>query len=384
MARYVFRLPDIGEGVTQAELVAWHVAEGERLAEDQLMAEVMTDKATVEMTAPIAGVVLALHGAPGEKIAVGAALVELDVEATPAELPPRPATLAAPAPPPAAPAPGGGVLASPATRHRAREHGVDLRTVPGTGPDGRITAADLDAILARAAPEPGTREVRIIGLRRQIAAHMQEAKRNIPHFTYIEEVDMTALEALRATLNAGRATDKPKLTLLPFLMRALVSALPRFPQLNARYDGEAGVLRVLEPVHIGVATQTPTGLLVPVVRHAERLDIWGAAGEVARLAEAARAGRATHEELTGSTITLSSLGALGGLAATPIINAPEVAVIAPNKLAQRPMVQNGQIVIRTMMNLSASFDHRVIDGFEAASFIQLLREILEHPEALAA
>lgn len=382
MSRYVFRLPDIGEGVTQAELIAWHVAIGDQLEEDQPMAEVMTDKASVEMTAPASGLVVALHGVPGETITIGAPLVELELDTPPAAPPPTPA---APAPPttPAAPSPGGtSPLASPATRHRARAQGIALRDVPGTGPDGRITAADLEGFLARGTAPAGVREVKIIGLRRQIAMRMQEAKRNIPHFTYIEEVDMTALEAQRAALNEGRTADQPKLTLLPFLMRALVKTLPRFPQLNAHYDGETGLLRLYEPVHIGIATQTPAGLLVPVVHHAETLDLWRAAHEVARLATAAREGRATRAELTGSTITLSSLGALGGLAATPIINAPEVAIIAPNRLGERPVVRNGQITIRTMMNLSAAFDHRIVDGFEAASFIQALREILEHPTAL--
>ncbi|HYP63268.1 MAG TPA: dihydrolipoamide acetyltransferase family protein [Acidocella sp.] len=385
MARYVFRLPDIGEGVTEAELITWHVSEGDRLEEDQPMADVMTDKATVEMTAPVAGLVVALHGEPGEKIAVGAPLVELELDAPAAE---PPASLTAPAAPEASsrpitvPLPGGALLASPATRRRAREHGIALQDVPGTGPGGRITSADLESFLARAAAQGGVREMRVIGLRRQIAERMQAAKRNIPHFTYVEEVDMTALEAQRAVLNAGRAADQPKLTLLPFLIRALVEVLPRFPQLNAHYDGDAGLLRLFEPIHIGIATQSPAGLLVPVVRDAETLDLWGAATEITRLSTAAREGRATREELTGSTITLSSLGALGGLAATPIINAPEVAIIAPNRLGERPVARGGQIVIRTMMNLSASFDHRIIDGFEAASFIQALREMLERPGAI--
>ncbi|WP_297369159.1 dihydrolipoamide acetyltransferase family protein [Acidocella sp.] len=382
MARFIFRLPDIGEGVTQAELTAWHVGVGERLAEDQLMAEVMTDKANVEMTAPAAGIVRALHGRPGEKIAVGAPLIELETDAPMAQ-PASPATPpagSAPATPPATAS--AGVRAAPATRRLAREQGIDLRHVPGTGPEGRITAADLAAFQSHG--EADVREIPILGLRRQIADHLQAATRDIPHFTYVEEIDMTALEALRATLNAERATDQPHLTLLPFFMRALALTLPRHPQLNARYDGAAGLLRVYRPVHIGIATQSPGGLLVPVVRHAERLDLWGAARELARLASAARDGHARREELTGSTITLTSLGALGGLAATPILNAPEVAILAPNKLTPRPVVQGGQIVIRTMMNLSAAFDHRIIDGFEAATFIQALRGALETPAALAA
>ncbi|WP_298280942.1 dihydrolipoamide acetyltransferase family protein [Acidocella sp.] len=383
MARLIFRLPDIGEGVTQAELTAWHVAVGEHLAEDQLMAEVMTDKANVDMTAPAAGLVLALHGEPGTKIPVGAPLIELETDEATAP-PPFPAAPPSPPAPPTAPimTAQAGVLASPATRRRAKELGLDLHNIAGSGPDGRITTADLTAL--QPAAEAGTREMPITGLRRQIGAHLQAAKREIPHFTYVEEIDMTALEALRASLNARRAEDQPHLTLLPFFMRALVQTLPRHPRLNARYSGETGLLRLYQPVHIGIATQSPGGLLVPVVRHAERLDLWGAAHELARLATAARAGQASHAELTGSTITLSSLGPLGGLAATPIINAPEVAIIAPNKLAERPVVQGGQIVIRTMMNLSASFDHRIIDGFEAAAFIQALRSVLETPAPLAA
>jgi 2-oxoisovalerate dehydrogenase E2 component (dihydrolipoyl transacylase) len=381
MARLIFRLPDIGEGVAQAELTAWHVTVGERLAEDQLMAEVMTDKANVEMTAPAAGIVRALHGKPGEKIAVGAPLIELETDA-PMAHPPSPApplAWAAPTPPVHASA---GVRAAPATRRRAREQGVDLRRVTGTGPEGRITDADLAAL--RPNGEDGVREIPIIGLRRQIGDHLHAATRDIPHFTYVEDIDMTALETLRADLNAARAQDQPHLTLLPFFMRALALTLPSHPHLNARYDGQTGRLRVYRAVHIGIATHTPGGLLVPVVRQAERLDLWDAARELARLTAAARDGRARREELTGSTITLSSLGALGGLAATPILNAPEVAILAPNKLAPRPMVRDGQIVIRTMMNLSAAFDHRIIDGFEAAAFIQALRGLLEAPTALAA
>lgn len=378
MPHYIFRLPDIGEGVTQAELIAWHVHEGDMLEEDQLMAEIMTDKATVEMTAPYAGRVVALHGTPGEKIAVGAPLVELEVNATPTTA----ATTAAVPPPPTISPQGTASLASPATRHRAREHGVTLEDVPGTGPDGRITAADLENFLHGTQENAGVREVRIIGLRRQIATHLQEAARNIPHFSYVEEVDMTALEIRRAALNATRAPDQPKLTVLPFLIRALVQALPKFPQLNAHYDSASEILRVYEAVHVGIATQTPAGLLVPVIRDAGTMDLWSTAAEITRLTTEAREGRASRTELTGSTITLSSLGALGGLAATPIINAPEVAIIAPNKLSKRPVVRDEQITVRTMMNLSASFDHRIVDGFEAASFIQALRELLEHPASL--
>lgn len=379
MPHYIFRLPDIGEGVTQAELIAWYVHEGDMLEEDQLMAEIMTDKATVEMTAPSAGRVVTLHGTPGEKIAVGAPLVELEVDTAPTAATPPAAT-----PPPATTAPPAGTtpLASPATRHRAREHGIALDEVPGTGPGGRITTADLENFLHGTRENSGVHEVRIIGLRRQIATHLQEASRNIPHFSYVDEVDMTALETRRAALNATRASDQPKLTLLPFLIRALVQVLPKFPQLNAHYDSASETLRVYEAVHIGIATQTPAGLLVPVIRDAGTMDLWSMAAEITRLTTEAREGRAARAELTGSTITLSSLGALGGLAATPIINAPEVAIIAPNKLAKRPVVRDELITIRTMMNLSASFDHRIVDGFEAASFIQALREMLENPASL--
>ncbi len=406
MALYIFRLPDVGEGVAEAEVVVWHVKVGDRLEEDQPMVDVMTDKATVEMTSPVAGIVTAVHGEIGQMVPVGSALIELEVGeegAAPApahavEAKPVPAAVAPRAVAPAA-APafttrpvGDAPLASPATRRRAFELGIALQFVPGTGPAGRITAEDLEAYIARgatAAPvssahaaRTGITETKIVGLRRKIAEKMQDAKRRIPHFAYIEEFDLTELEALRKDLNDNRPAGQPKLTLLPFLMRALVRLLPKFPRGNARFDDDAGILRVYEGIHIGIATQTPGGLMVPVVRHAETLDLWESGRELSRVTAAARAGSATREELMGSTITLTSLGAIGGIAATPVINHPEVAIIGPNKLQERPMVINGQIVIRTMMNVSSSFDHRILDGYEAAQFIQGLKRLVERPALL--
>ena len=356
---------------------------------------------------------------------VGAALVELDTDvdtaepveaAAPAEPSPPPAPAKAPAeraprpdpvrmhsrtPPPQDFAkelaqlkpPGDRPLASPAVRRHAREMGIDLRSVRGTGPAGRVDHADL--IAHRTAPpttasapsaprleKTGVTEVRIIGLRRKIAEKMQAAKRHIPHITYVEEVDGTDLEALRQHLNATKRPDQPKLTLLPFFIRALVKAMPDFPQMNARYDDEAEILTQFEGVHVGIATQGPNGLLVPVVRHAEALSLYACATEIARVTEAARNGTASRDELQGSTITLTSLGPLGGVVHTPVINWPEVAIVGPNRLVERPVVQNGQVVVRKMMNISSSFDHRIIDGWDAASFIQKIKGLLEHPAAL--
>ena len=423
MGLFNFRLPDIGEGVAEAEITAWHVAAGDLVAEDQSLVDVMTDKATVDMTAPVAGRIVAVHGAVGERVAVGALLVEIETEGgeseasapTPAPAPaPAPATVS-PAPPPVSPppavapapstdaaqpalraidarTPGEAPLAAPATRRRAYELGIPLQFVAGTGPGGRILPADLDAYIAHG-PAGGpamTGLVRrhavnplpIIGLRRRIAERMQEAKRRIPHFSYVEEFDLTELEGLRGELNAERAAAVPKLTLLPFFMRALALLQPEFPQVNARYDDEAGRLDQYEAVHVGIATQTPGGLMVPVVRHVEARDVWDCAGELLRVTAAAREGKATREELTGSTITLTSLGVLGGISATPVINAPEVAIIGPNKLVERPVVRNGQVVVRTMMNLSTSFDHRIVDGHDAARFVQRLKRLIERPAHL--
>jgi 2-oxoisovalerate dehydrogenase E2 component (dihydrolipoyl transacylase) len=383
MGIYRFRLPDIGEGVTEAELTAWHVKPGDSVAEDQLLADVMTEKATVEIPSPVAGIIRALHGEIGGRIAIGSIFVELETE-TQDTAPAQPLEQTTPKPEPApAPPPSETPLAAPATRHRARELGLALETIPGTGPQGRITPSDLAAYASAAtSPVAGFRTRKIIGLRRKIAEKMTLAAQRIPHFSYVEEFDMTELETLRASLNAGRRPDQPKLTLLPFFIRALACLLPEFPAINAHYDDATGILREYNELHIGIATQTKDGLLVPVIRHAQNLDLFACAGELARITEAARAGKAATKELTGSTITLTSLGTLGGIAATPILNAPETAILAPNKLAERPVIRNGAIIIRTMMNLSASFDHRIIDGHDAASFIQAIKRLMETPETL--
>ncbi len=401
MATYVFKLPDIGEGVVEAEIAAWHVAVGDTVAEDQHLVDVMTEKATVEITSPVAGVVQSITGKAGDRIPVGSDLIafETDVAAVEkkpamAEAKPAPApTLVEPAPAPkATPVTShrGRPLASPAVRLRALEKDIDLSNVPGSGPAGRITHADLDAFIAgggRLAVSGGRQkrttvtEVPIIGLRRKIAERLQLAKRNIPHITYVEEVDITALEDLRQHLNAQHA-DRPKLTLLPFLMLALVKALRRVPQANAHYDEAGGKLLQYDAVHIGVATQTDAGLKVPVVKHVEALDLWQAAAELARLSAAARDNTAKAEDLSGSTITISSLGKLGGIVSTPIVNMPEVAIIGVNNAVDRPVVRNGQIVIRRMMNLSSSFDHRIIDGSDAANLVQEIKGLLEQPAAI--
>lgn len=421
MGRYLFKLPDVGEGTAEAEIVAWHVKLGDVVDEDQPLVDVMTDKATVEITSPVAGKVASLRGEPGAMAPVGSVLVELEVEgagnATEAAPEPKPVAAAAPPPKPApapksepvkAPAPvaaptpaaqtseprpaNSRPLASPALRQRALDLGVDLRQVIGTGPGGRIMDDDLEAHVRRAqtpaAGSPalrllsGVSEVKIIGLRRKIAEKMAEAKRHIPHITYVEEIDVTELEALRQHLNATKRIERPKLTLLPFFIRALVKVLPEHPQINARYDDDEGVLSQYEGVHVGIATQAPGGLMVPVVRHAEALSIWDCATEIGRVTQAARDGSATREELTGSTITLTSLGTLGGVVHTPVINGPEVAIVGPNKIMERPVVQIGQVVVRKMMNLSSSFDHRIIDGWDAASFVQKIKGLLEHPASL--
>jgi 2-oxoisovalerate dehydrogenase E2 component (dihydrolipoyl transacylase) len=414
MSRVVFKLSDIGEGITEAEITAWHVGIGDSVREDQPLVDVMTDKATVELTSPVTGLVTARHGDIGEMAKVGSALLEFETEilaaaqAVPASnaMPTSKATpaakLEATSPPASIPEEqnshavlaerpaSGAPLASPATRHRAKELGIALESLSGTGPEGRITDQDLDAYIMRKSDQPlalrparrdGVREIKITGLRRKIAERMQEAKRRIPHFGYVEECDLTELEALRQELNSAGG-DQPKLTILPFLMRALMKILPEFPTINARFDDEAGVLQVHEGIHIGIATRTDAGLLVPVIHHAEALDLWGCARELQRVTAAARDGKATREELSGSTITVTSLGPLGGIASTPVINHPEVAIIGPNKLVQRPVVINGTIAIRTMMNLSSSFDHRIIDGHEAASFIQKMKRLLEKPALL--
>ena len=400
MGTYVFKLPDLGEGTAEAEIVEWKVSVGDLIEEDAPLVDIMTDKATVEVTSPVRGKVLSLAAQPGELATVGAALVEFEVEAeaeeggSPAETP----EAAAPASPPAEPAhakaqpppgPAAQVLAAPAVRKRAQDLGIDLSAVTGSGPEGRITHADLDAGRAPTSPArpPGlpreaVHEIKVIGLRRRIAEKMQDSKRRIPHFGYVEEIDVTALEDLRRHLNAEHGTRRPKLTLLPFLMRALVRAAEAYPQINARYDDEAEIVQRFEAVHIGIATQTDAGLMVPVVRHAEALGLWDCAAEVSRLAAAARAGTAAREELSGSTVTITSLGPLGGVSHFPVINHPEVAIIGPNRMIERPVVREGQIVVRRMMNLSSAFDHRVVDGYDAAAFIQRIKSLVEQPATL--
>ena len=420
MAIRVVKMPDIGEGIAEVELVAWHVAVGERVAEDQTLADVMTDKASVEIPSPVAGTVLALGGEVGESLAGGAELVRIEAEgeapvavrAEPRAVRAEPEPVRAEAQPvraepveaPASvraepveararsPKPAERPIASPSVRRRAWELGIELKDVAPSGPGGRILHADLDAHAARrpatapaAAPRPATDEVqsiRVIGLRRKIAQRMQDAKRRIPHFTYVEEVDATEIEALRTRLNERFEAARGRLTLLPLLLRALVRAVREFPQVNATFDDEAGVVHRHSALHAGIATQTPHGLLVPVLRHAESRDPWDAAREIARLADAARAGRATRDELGGSTLTVTSLGALGGIVSTPVINAPEVAIVGVNRIVERPVMRAGMVAARRMMNLSSSFDHRVVDGADAAAFIQAVRTYLEAPGLL--
>ncbi len=461
MGEHVIKMPDIGEGIAEVEVVAWHVKPGEQIQEDQLLAEVMTDKATVEIPSPVVGKVVSLGGKVGEVMAVGTELVRIEVEgegntrpaaprtvSTTATPPPAVSEAAAPAPasqqreeaasredarlleraapakaaassrngatatewtasaPPAAAAArsvrqplrsaGDKPLASPAVRRRAWDLGIELQFVRGSGEGGVILHEDLDAWLAaqqKAAAHPRARaagyEVRdeeeaipVIGLRRRIAQKMQEAKRRIPHYSYVEEVDVTELEALRARLNARWGDSRGKLTVLPLLLRAVVLAVRDYPQVNARFDDEAGVVTRHAAVHAGIATQTGSGLMVPVLRHAEAHDLWSAAAEISRLADAARSAKAGREELSGSTITITSLGPLGGIVTTPVINHPEVAIVGVNRIVERPMVRDGAVVIRKMMNLSSSFDHRVVDGMDAAQFIQAIRALLECPAML--
>ena len=423
MARFTFRLPDIGEGIAEAEIVAWHVKVGDRVEEDQQVADMMTDKATVEMESPVSGIVVELAGEVGDQVAIGAALIVVETdgdaaespEAAPAleavEAPPAPpaveppvapeAPVAPPAPPPApapepvAAAPAAShrdILASPAVRQRAKDLGIDLSQVKAAEGD-RIRHADLDAFLRYGsaqgyhAPHASrAREdvpVKVIGMRRKIAENMAASKRAIPHFTYVDEIDVTALEEMRADLNANRGA-RPKLTMLPFVIAAICRTLPDFPMLNARYDDEAGVVTRHGRVHMGMATQTDAGLMVPVIRDAQDLNVWQLAAEITRLAEAARTGKAKVEELSGSTITITSLGPLGGIATTPVINKPEVAIIGPNKIVERPVFVGDDIVRAKLMNLSISCDHRVVDGWDAASYVQALRKLLETPVLLFA
>jgi 2-oxoisovalerate dehydrogenase E2 component (dihydrolipoyl transacylase) len=424
MSRYVFKMPDLGEGTVSAEVVAWHVKPGDLVQEDQVMCEVMTEKAAVEMPAPVTGRILSIQGEPGDMVAVGSELVVFDTDATSAAAGDAPAAKT-PAPAPAEPlsqqrratdekteiaaaangAHGNGdgkssrVMVSPASRRRAAEAGLDLSTVAGTGPAGRIEPGDIDSALAAGAargsppsinaranaahaPRNGTEEVKIIGLRRVIAERLTESARSIPQYSYVEECDLTRLEGLRKHLNDRRPPAAPPLTFLPFIVAALARTLDKFPQCNALYDSARGVLVKHKAVHVGVATQTPQGLKVPVVRNAESRSLHDLAAEIRRVAEAARNNKSPREELTGSTITITSLGKLGGIASTPMINMPEVSIIGINKAIERAVVVDGQVTIRLMMNLSSSFDHRFVDGFDAASMIQALKDSLEQPATI--
>ncbi|WP_025854887.1 dihydrolipoamide acetyltransferase family protein [Pseudomonas sp. CHM02] len=420
MGTHVIKMPDIGEGIAEVELSVWHVKVGDMVVEDQVLADVMTDKAMVDIPSPVHGKVIALGGEPGEVMAVGSILISIEVEGAgnakdapvvkeaPKEVPkaapvveakPAPvATESKPAPAVAARAPVAREaderpLASPAVRKHALDAGIQLRLVQGTGPAGRILHEDLDAYLLQGAAPTKTaanpyaerndeEQIPVIGMRRKIAQRMQDATRRAAHFSYVEEIDVTALDELRVHLNEKHGATRGKLTLLPFIVRAMVVALRDFPQINARYDDEAQVITRLGAVHVGVATQSDVGLMVPVVRHAEARSLWGNAEEIARLATAARNGKASRDELSGSTITLTSLGALGGIVSTPVLNLPEVAIVGVNRIVERPMVIKGQIVVRKMMNLSSSFDHRVVDGMDAAQFIQAIRGLLEQPASL--
>jgi 2-oxoisovalerate dehydrogenase E2 component (dihydrolipoyl transacylase) len=412
MSRYVFKMPDLGEGTVSAEVVEWKVKVGDAVKEDQVIAEVMTDKAAVEIPSPVTGRVLSITGQPGDMVAVGSELIAFDTSAAAPAAPSaaktsaaKPAAGPAPAPPPqptaTAPAPVAEavpaasattrVMASPATRRKAHVAGVDLATVAGSGPGGRISAQDLEAVIAgqggalarpALAGRKGVEEIKVIGLRRLIAERMSAAKRNIPHFAYVEEVDVTELEALRQHLNSRQPKGAPSLTYLPLLVAALVRVLEKFPQCNAVHDADRNVILRHSAVHVGIATQTPDGLKVPVVKHAEARSLQDLAAEIRRVSDAARTSKATREELTGSTITVTSLGKLGGIASTPVINAPEVAIIGVNKAVERPVVLGGSIAIRRIMNLSSSFDHRFVDGFDAAAMIQALKEKLEHPATI--
>ncbi len=405
MSEFVFTLPDLGEGTVEAEIVEWHVKPGDVVKEDQIIADVMTDKANVEVPSPVSGKVVSLGGNPGDQIAVGAPLItfETDQAVKPADVKPpaakgkeTPVEVKAvitptPVPAPTATTPksdGPRPLTSPAIRKRARQAGIELDSIPASGPGGRITRSDLDGYLQERpaaatmqAQRTGVDEIKVIGVRRAIARALSESKRTIPHFAYVEEVDVTELETLRVHLNSKTA-GAPGLTYLPFLGIALVKVLRRFPQCNATYDETRGVIMRHHAVHLGIATQSPDGLKVPVVRHAEARSLNDLAAEIRRLASATRDGRATPKDLSGSTITITSLGRLGGIVSTPIINAPEVAIIGVNKSVERPMVVGGQIVVRRMMNLSSSFDHRFVDGFDAAALIQALKECLEHPATM--
>ena len=446
MSQFVFKMPDLGEGTVDAEIVMWRTKPGDVVEEDQVIVEVMTDKAAVEVPAPVSGRVVSITGEPGDKVAVGSPLIifETGAEGVSAS-PSAPATAApvapaaaagvaapsvsgaAPSPPtPSAatatstaaraigsaatsesPAGHGRVMTSPANRRRAREAGIDLHTISGSGPGGRIVTSDVVAATGQAAsgrsatgqaaklgsgtgaagkplvaPAGETTEIKVIGVRRVIAERMSEAKRTIPHFAYVEEVDVTELESLRVHLNSRQPKGEPGLTYLPLVIMALARALDSFPQCNVLYDSARGVLVRYRSIHVGIATQTPDGLKVPVVRNAQALSLGDLAAAIRNVSERARSNKATREELTGSTITVTSLGKLGGIASTPVINSPEVAIIGLNKAVDRPVVHNGAVAVRRIMNLSSSFDHRFVDGYDAAAMIQALKDLLEHPATI--
>ena len=423
MAKYDFKLPDIGEGVVEGEVVTWHVSVGDSVSEDDPIVDVMTDKATVTIPSPTDGTVLSLNGEVGDMIAVGSVLIEFDTDGTALESPSdaeepevveeekpevekkppakierkvevkepeisKPIERSAPEIPVSS---SKTVLASPAVRRRARESGIDLSSLNGSGPAGRIRHADIDAFVAgggavMGAPpvaystkRSGISEVKIVGLRRKISEQMVKSAFSIPHFSYFEEVDVTELEALRQALNASRGEDQPKLTYLPFIMLALAKIMPEHPECNGHFYDEEGVVHRHEAVNLGIATQTDRGLYVPVVKNVEAMDVWQAANDLIRVSGAARTGTASLDDLTGSTFTITSLGREGGLGATPIINHPEMAILGVHKAREMPVVRSGNIVVRRIMNLSSSFDHRVIDGADGASLIQHLKRMLEHP-----
>ena len=411
MTVHAIKVPDVGEGLAEVELVAWHVQPGDTVVEDQVLADVMTEKATIEVPSSVAGTVVSLGGEVGQMLAVGSELIRIEAAGGPAQRAPVPAPVApvvatATAPAPAMPLPQAPVsrppqariarpIASPAVRARAWQLGIDLAEVPASGPGGRIVHADLDAAVARGtarpvappalAPAPAadaTLTIKVVGLRRKIAQRMQDAKRRIPHYSYVEEVDVTELESLRRHLNEQWQGRRPALTPLAFIARAVALAVADVPEVNALFDDENGVLTRHSAVHLGIATQTEHGLLVPVLRDVQSLGLWALAEGIARVAALARSGRASRGELSGSTLTVTSLGKLGGIVSTPVINAPEVAIVGVNRIAERPMIVAGAVVARRMMNLSSSFDHRVVDGAVAAAYVQRVRALLEHPGAL--
>ena len=410
MAKYVFNLPDVGEGIVEGEIVKWNVKPGDTVKEDEPLVELMTDKATVSIPSSVNGKVVSTTGKPGDMVPVGAELIVFEVKGASGSKPkskPKPEPVAEPvpdpepkaesvaAPPVSVPAPvastGTKPLASPAVRRRAREAGIDLSQVSGTGPAGRISHDDMDTFISGggrlAAVQSGVKmtgveEVPVIGLRRKIAEKMATSKRSAAHFSYFEEVDITALESLRQHLNSTRAENQPKLTYLPFIIQGLIRAVRKFPQCNALYDEEKGIVFRHQAVHVGISTQTEDGLMVPVIKHAEARDVWDTANELVRVTTSAREKTATIDELTGSTITITSLGAMGGLGATPIINHPEVSIVSIHAARDRAVVREGEIVVRKMMNLASSFDHRIIDGYDGALLIQELKSMLEYPATI--